>query len=420
VLSTMLADQGWLDKLSTAEPEVAEILSRPPEEQLKRGYFHTLREICQQPPTWIRTAVQMISSSDVLRECTEGVRAIVLTGSGSSEFVGHCASLGLRRDLNIMARVVPGGTLLTYGTDALPPERPALVVSLSRSGDSPETVGAILRCLQEDRRIRHLVLTCNPEGRAADTFRGDNAVRVMTLDEATNDRSLAMTSSVTNLVLAARSLGALKDPQAFRATCAKLSSLAEQLLRSHIATCAAVARTGFRRAVYLGSGSQLGAARESALKMLEMTAGSVATLRDSFLGFRHGPMSFAHPNTLIVCFLSSDPLLRAYEWDLLQELNDKDLGLLKVLVGEDVPKELARRQDVVLECAGLKELGDDNVPVIHVIVGQLLAFFRCLEAGLRPDLPSEDGVINRVVQSFKLHLPNGRDGKPSGENGTGV
>ena len=416
MLAEMLADQSWLDALSGAEPKVAEILSRSPEEQLKRGYYHTLREICQQPPTWINTAEQMSSSSDVLRGCAEGVRSIVLTGSGSSEFVGHCAALGLRRDLNILVKVVPGAALLTYGTDVLPPERPALVVSLSRSGDSPETVGAISRCLQEDRRIRHLVLTCNPAGRAADTFRDDDAVKVMTLDEATNDRSLAMTSSVTNLVLAARSLGAVKPGQSYRVVCAKLSSIADNLLRSHIGTCAAVARTRFKRAVYLGSGSQLGAAREAALKMLEMTAGAVATLRDSFLGFRHGPMSFAHPDTLIVCFLSSDPLLRAYECDLLQELNDKELGLLKVIVGEDVPRDMARKDDVIIECAGLKEVGDDDAPVIHVVVGQLLAFFRCLEEGLHPDSPSVDGVINRVVQSFKIHLPNGRDGKPSKEN----
>lgn len=416
MLAEMLADQSWLNALSGVEPKVAEILSRSPEEQLKRGYYHTLREICQQPPTWVNTAEQMISSSDVLRECTEGIRTLVLTGSGSSEFVGHCASPGLRRDLNIVAKVVPGGALLTYGTDVLPPERPALVVSLSRSGDSPETVGAISRCLQEDRRIRHLVLTCNPKGRAADTFRDDDVVKVMTLDEATNDRSLAMTSSVTNLVLAARSLGGVKDRETYRVVCGKLSSIADKLLRTHISTCAAVARIRFKRAVYLGSGSQLGAAREAALKMLEMTAGAVATLRDSFLGFRHGPMSFAHPDTLIVCFLSSDPLLRAYECDLLQELNDKELGLLKVLVGEDVPRDMARKDDVVIECAGLKQVGDDDAAVIHVVVGQLLAFFRCLEEGLHPDSPSVDGVINRVVQSFKVHLPNGRDGKPSKEN----
>jgi tagatose-6-phosphate ketose/aldose isomerase len=151
--------------------------------------------------------------------------------------------------------------------------------------------------------------------------------------------------------------------------------------------------------------------------MLEMTAGSVPTLCDSYLGFRHGPMSFAHSDTLIVCFLSSDPLLRAYESDLLQELNDKELGLLKVIVGEEIPRELARSNDVLLECTGLSAIGDDDSAVIHVIVGQLLAFFRCLQEGLRPDSPSEDGVINRVVQSFKLHLSAGGGTRLFGNGG---
>src|SRR5690348_18490943 len=106
--------------------------------------------------------------------------------------------------------------------------------------------------------------------------------------------------------------------------------------------------------------------------MLEMTAGSVATLCDSYLGFRHGPMSFAHSDTLIVCFLSSDPLLRAYESDLLEELDEKELGLLKVVVGEDIPSELARSNDLLIECRGLSAIGDDDSAVIHVIVGQLL------------------------------------------------
>jgi tagatose-6-phosphate ketose/aldose isomerase len=416
MLGTLLADQGWLDKLSISQPRAAEILSKSPAQQHAAGYFHTLREICQQPSTWIKTAEQMIAAES-LRECVEGVRALVLTGSGSSEFAGECVLLALKRDLNIVAEVIGGGALLTYGEDALPPGRPALVVSLSRSGDSPESAGAVSRLTNGD--IRHLILTCNREGRLADVYRQDEGVQVIALDDATNDRSLVMTSSFTNLVLAARSLGMLDRGKEYVATCKKLSAVASELLKTHVGTTARVAASGFRRAVYLGSGSRLGAARESALKMLEMTAGAVATLCDSYLGFRHGPMSFAHQDTLIVCFLSSDPLLRAYESDLLQEMDEKELGLMKVIVGEDIPKKLARSNDLIIECAGLSEIGDDDSPVIHVIVGQLLAFFHCLEEGLRPDSPSEDGVINRVVQSFRLHVPaemdrrGPRDGRKS-------
>jgi tagatose-6-phosphate ketose/aldose isomerase len=139
--------------------------------------------------------------------------------------------------------------------------------------------------------------------------------------------------------------------------------------------------------------------------MLEMTAGRVSTMCETYLGLRHGPMSYVHKDTLVICFLSSHPTLQAYEADLLRELDQKELGLLKLMVGEGVPSELVRENDVVLECKGLSQVGDENFPVIDAIAAQLLAFFRCLEEGLHPDSPSEDGVISRVVQTFALHLP---------------
>jgi tagatose-6-phosphate ketose/aldose isomerase len=417
MLATLLADHGWLEKLGSIEPRAAEILSRSPEQQQKAGYYNTLREICQQPDTWNKTATQIASSSAELLSCVRAINTLVFTGSGSSEFAGECVLPGVKRELGVVCEVIGGGTLLTYGAEALPPRRPALVVSIARSGDSPESVGAVSRLMQERGNIRHLVLTCNRNGRLAHVYREDDGVHVITLDDSTNDRSLVMTSSFTNLVLAARALGMMSSPAEYVSTCNQLSTIASGLIRTNMGDLAAVAGSGFRRAVYLGSGSAVGAARESALKMLEMTAGSVATLCDSYLGFRHGPMSFTHQDTLIVCFLSSDPLLRAYESDLLQELNDKELGLMKVIVGDGVPRELARPNDLVIECPGLGAVGDHNSAVIHVVAGQLLAFFRCLEEGLRPDSPSEDGVINRVVQSFKLHVPANRDGKSSDGNG---
>ncbi len=415
MLSALLADQSWVKGLAQSQPKAAALLSRSDTEQIRLGYFHTLREIYQQPITWLNTAEKMIASAPELRECVRGIQALVLTGSGSSEFAGHCVRAALRRELDVVTEVIGGGTLLAYGEAAVPPGRPLLAVSLARSGDSPESIGAISRLLENQSEIRHLVLTCNREGRVADTFREHPDAHVIPLDDATNDRSLVMTSSFTNLVLAVRCLGMIDSLERYRHIVVKLSQAASDLLRSHLGTAAKIAAINFRRAIYLGSGPRLGCARESALKMLEMTAGSVATLCDSYLGFRHGPMSFAHSDTLIVCFLSSDPILRAYECDLLGEIDDKGLGLMKVIVGSFVPTEAARKNDVIIECSGLSEIADDDSTLIHVIVGQMLAFFRCLEQGLRPDSPSENGVINRVVQSFKLHLPHNVARETNGE-----
>ncbi len=398
-------DQTWLAAFSSRQREAANLLGGSEEEQRESGYFHTLREILQQPATWLETARQMASMplSDGLLETVEGIKAMVLTGSGSSEYAGDCVRLPLQNKLQIPAQTIGGGMLLTHGGKAIAPIRPTLMVSLARSGDSPESVEAVSVILKTRPYIRHLVVTCNAEGRLATTYRGDPRVKVILLAEQTNDRSLVMTSSFTNMVLAAASLGMLKTPDQYVGLVRGLSQKAEELLSTQIDTLAGLARREFHRAVFLASGPRLGAARESALKMVEMTAGKVVASSETFLGLRHGLMSAVHSNTLIVCCLSSSPLVRAYECDLIRELNDKQLGMAKLIFGEDIPSDLARDEDVVIDCGGLARLGDENMPVLDVILGQLLGFFRSMKEGLQPDSPSRDGVISRVVEQFELH-----------------
>ena len=381
----------------------ADLLSQSREEQERNGYFHTLREILQQPSTWLDTAERMLGKAAELSPLVEGIRSLALTGSGSSEYAGVCVRLVLQNALGVATQTVGGGALLTHGVRAIPPERPGLMISLARSGDSPESVGAVSLMLDTAPRMRHLVITCNQQGRLATTYRDDPRVQVVALDERTNDRSLVMTSSFTNIVLAARALGMLQFPDRYRALCRDLSERAGRLLGTSFPILSRVAATDFNRVLFLGSGSRFGAARESALKMLEMTAGRVIAISETYLGLRHGPMSLIHSDTLVVCFLSSDPQIRAYESDLIRELSRKQLGLGKLIFGERIPKDLAGAADVVVECAGGASLSDEDWPVLDVIVGQVLAFFRCRKEGFQPDSPSSDGVIQRVVQGFALH-----------------
>jgi tagatose-6-phosphate ketose/aldose isomerase len=395
----------WLQRLSLRQPKAAELLSKSAEEQHRLGYYHTLREICQQPATWTQTCDLMCSQADILVAQLADISCLTLTGSGSSEYAGDCVRLPLQDELKVVIQATGGGVLLSHGGGGLPPGRPGLMVSLARSGDSPESVGALALMLKTEPEIRHLVLTCNEAGNLARTYSHAPRVTVITLGDETNDQGLVMTSSFTNLVLAARSLGLLRQPERYRMICKQLRQIATAFIEEHLGTISEVAKLSFNRILFLGSGSRFGGAREAALKMLEMTAGRVTTMSETYLGVRHGPMSYVHEDTLVLCFLSSDPTLRAYEADLLRELDQKQLGLRKVIVGEEVPVRLVHENDVVLECVGLAQIGDENAPVIDVLAAQLLAFFRCLEMGLRPDSPSEDGVINRVVQTFRLYLP---------------
>ena len=180
-----LAD--WLHELCEHQPEAAKLLKVPAEEQHRRGYFHTLREILQQPASWLRTAEQLSEATGALRDSIEGARVLVLTGSGSSEYAGDCVRLPLQKQLGVSTLAIGGGAILNSASNPLPPERPGLVISLARSGDSPESVGALSLLLESDPALRHLVITCNAGGKLATSFRGDSRVQVIALDDETND-----------------------------------------------------------------------------------------------------------------------------------------------------------------------------------------------------------------------------------------
>jgi tagatose-6-phosphate ketose/aldose isomerase len=395
----------WLSTFS-GRGALGALLSAPPEEQMGRGYGHTVREIAQQPATWTETAARMRGLLPQVERSLAGAAAVVVTGSGSSIYAAECVAPCLQRDLGVPVSAVPAGLVLTHPGTCLPPNGPFLVVSLARSGNSPESRAVVDWLLERRPQARHLVLTCNQEGALATGYRDRPDVHVIVLDEKTNDRSLVMTSSFTNLVLAGRALGG--NPQACEARTAGLARAAATLLLEKADDVDACARSGFGSVVYLGSGCRLGSAREAALKMLEMNAGEVFTFAESYLGLRHGPMSAIRPDTLVVALLSSDPLVRAYEQDLLTELDRKGLGSGRVVVGARVPPGVvASPGALVLDAGTLSPGADEDLTLIDAVAGQLLAFFRCLAGGLRPDSPSEDSVITRVVSGFEIHRPNG-------------
>jgi tagatose-6-phosphate ketose/aldose isomerase len=397
--------ENWFSRLSRDSAEIGALLTPSWEDQLARGYGHTLREIAQQPVTWLETASRVV---DDLRpiEATlalAGVGGLVLTGSGSSLYAGECLALPLQTRLRVPVAAVGAGQLLTHAAASLPPAGPYALVSFARSGNSPES-RAVVDSLLEDPRVSHLIITCNGQGALATAYRGAARVHTIVLDEKTNDKSLVMTSSFTNMVLAGRSLGFTRATEAYRASAGPLARAASWTLQCAADTLARVARTDFSSAVYLASGCRMGAAHEAALKLLEMNDGRVSTLAESYLGLRHGPMSAIHDETLVVALLSSDPVVRAYETDLIRELDRKKLGARRVIIGASVPRELAPGpDDAIVDVAPAGALGDEELVLIDVLAGQLLAFFRCMAEGLRPDSPSADGVISRVVSGFEIH-----------------
>jgi tagatose-6-phosphate ketose/aldose isomerase len=130
-----------------------------------------------------------------------------------------------------------------------------------------------------------------------------------------------------------------------------------------------------------------------------MTAGNVVPLHESFLGVRHGPMSYLRPDSLVVCWLSSDPAKRLYELDLVEELQTKDLGRLVLITQPD----LAPGGTIASIPAIAAELPDALRIPFEITFGQLLAYHLSLHYGLDPDNPSPKAVITRVVRDFRLY-----------------
>ncbi len=325
----------------------------------------------------------------------DAAACIVLTGSGSSHYVGETLANGLQVAIAKPVLAVPAGTLLTHWQGALPQD--SLLVSFARSGDSPESLAVAEAVFAGRPECRHLAITCNANGRLAARYREWPGAQVEVLDARTNDRSLVMTSSFTNLVMAGRALAFQGATGAYLHNAQRAADLCERLFACHADAIDAFASRDFKTVCYLGSGTRYGAARESALKMLEMTGGEVTTFAETFLGLRHGPMSALRCDSVLVAFISCNPHARDYELHLLRELQRKRLGLRRILVADGLPEGIAGEGDVLVDVPGLAALGDDDAVLIDAVVGQLLAFFRCLHTGHRPDAPSQ-GVLTRVVE----------------------
>ena len=135
-----LPESKWLRALAQRQSKMAELLAKSPEEQHRLGYFHTLREICQQPATWLQTCELMQRWASTLRTNTKGILSLILTGSGSSEYAGDCVRLPLQRELEIVISI---GRIAAVIEAALVTEGAALSVEFmraakgERAGDDP-------------------------------------------------------------------------------------------------------------------------------------------------------------------------------------------------------------------------------------------------------------------------------------------
>lgn len=387
-------------------------LGLSPDKIEEKGAGHTVREITQQPAVWRETGETVVSYREnadaFLRPLLErSDLRLILTGAGTSAFVGEILAPALSRRLGRRVDAIATTDIVTNPKDYFAEDRPTMLISFARSGNSPESIAATEladQCLSE---CHHLVFTCDPSGRLysehSNAEHSDRSLALL-MPEATNDQGFAMTSSFTSMILAAwLLLGGveLEDSVNPEHLVERLATAADRILSARYESLQELSSSGYERVVYLGSGPLKGLAHESALKILELTAGIVGTSYESPMGFRHGPKSILNERTLVVVYVSGDSYTRKYDLDLLSELQESMRpGSVVALTAE--PNVTSDEHSIWL-LEDLEGVEDPELALPFVLIAQLLALYFSLDLELTPDNPFPDKEVNRVVEGVTMH-----------------
>lgn len=381
------------------------------EERIRRGIEHTPAEIEAQPRLWIENFEMLKKRRREIRSFLEERTfskknpRVILTGAGSSAYIGLSAQNLLRHTWQLDVDAKPTTDIVTHWSSILLKDVDSTLISFSRSGNSPESIRAVVLAERFCPSISQITVTCNKDGRLAKLGEERGNAILLLLSEEANDKGLAMTASFTTMLVAAQFLAHIKDPERYEPIIRCLSEATRLLFEDYSDLIKEIAEINFKRAIFLGSGCLYGCAVESSLKLQEMTGGRIVCKADTFLGVRHGPEVVIDDETVVVYFLSTDPLVRRYELDLMKEIRTKGLGMRKVVVCNRANKEIESYVDHTLEFDrdAVFNIPDFYRPVMDVTVGQLLALFKSLDIGLKPDDPSEEGIITRVVKGVRIY-----------------
>ncbi|MBF7051299.1 MULTISPECIES: SIS domain-containing protein [Streptococcus] len=378
------------------------------EDLIELGAEITTREIYQQPQVWQTAFENYKAQSDEIVAFLNGIGEkhdyikVILTGAGTSAYVGETLLPYFRKiyderkwNFNAIATTDIVANPLAY----LHKEVTTILVSFARSGNSPESVAVVDLAKDIVEELYQITITCAEEGKLAQQAHGDERNLLLLQPAPSNDAGFAMTSSFTSMMLTALLVFDKADLVAKAEKVSALMTLSQEVLDSAEAIQEIVS-LDYNRVIYLGAGPFFGLAHEAQLKILELTAGQVATMYESPVGFRHGPKSLVNEKTVVVVFGSTDSYTKLYDLDLVREVAGDEIAR-KVILLTDQKEDLENVEQVIFSS---QQLADDVYRVFpYIVYGQLFALLTALKVKNRPDTPSPTGTVNRVVQGVIIH-----------------
>ncbi|CMY64310.1 tagatose-6-phosphate ketose/aldose isomerase [Streptococcus pneumoniae] len=378
------------------------------EDLLELGAEITTREIYQQPDVW-REAFEFYQAkreeiAAFLQEIADkhDYIKVILTGAGTSAYVGDTLLPYFKEvyderkwNFNAIATTDIVANPATY----LKKDVATVLVSFARSGNSPESVATVYLAKSLVDELYQVTITCATDGKLALQAHGDDRNLLLLQPAVSNDAGFAMTSSFTSMMLTAL---LVFDPTEFAVKSERfevVSSLARKVL-DKAEDVKELVDLDFNRVIYLGAGPFFGLAHEAQLKILELTAGQVATMYESPVGFRHGPKSLINDNTVVLVFGTTTDYTRKYDLDLVREVAGDQIARRVVLLS-DQAFGLENVKEVALGCGGV--LNDIYRVFPYIVYAQLFALLTSLKVENKPDTPSPTGTVNRVVQGVIIH-----------------
>jgi glucosamine--fructose-6-phosphate aminotransferase (isomerizing) len=348
---------------------------------MEKPDIHTYGEITGQPAAWRSAVDDVREKADLIgrflgrKQWSE----VLFTGCGSTYYLSLAAAAHFQETTGMRARGLPSSELLLFPRTVLAGQGQPLLVSVSRSGTTTETLRAT-DIFAEQYPENVLAVTCY----ADETLAQKVPLSLVVREGA--EEGIAQTRSFAGMWVAVQALAAIvAEDDAALGYLETLPSLGEDLLRRAEPLSRQIAdNDDYQQFFFLGSGHRYGLACEVMLKMKEVSLSQSEAYH--FMEFRHGPMSMVTKNTLVVGLLSDSA--REQEIAVLEHM--RRLGATTLVVAEDGEAGELGADHLMRLGSGIPEA---QRGVLYLPALQLLAFHRAVRKGLNPDKPNNLAAV---------------------------
>lgn len=336
--------------------------------------YKTYHEIKSQTIAWKNAIDVCENSSQDLLFLLNKFDHVLFTGCGSTYYLSLAAAALFQKATGKIAQAVPAGELYLNTDSYLGHGQQYLLVAVSRSGTTTETLKAVNKF--KTGQFGEVIVITNYDTDLA------RLGKINLVIPEGQEESVAQTKSFASMYMATTVLSAVAAGRSdWLASMKTLPSLGIKLMDSYEDLAKVLgADLDFDRFYFLGSGQNYGLACEANLKMKEMTLTHSEPFH--FLEFRHGPMSMVNKNTEVVGFLSDKNF--EHEKSVLNEMRSKGARILALAESSG---------DVVFT----SNLPEEIRGVLFLPILQLTAFYRSVAKGLNPDQPKNLTAVVKLT-----------------------